>query len=169
MSAVISPCGLYRYRLDREFLFDGPTIAFILHNPSTADATTDDPTLRRGIGFARAWGAGRLVFVNPWAGRATKPADLWRMVDPIGPDNDHHLSIVASEVRETKGFVVAGWGAVSPPRHLRACVAARLLEVAGLLASSGCSLNHLGLTKAGHPRHPLYLRGDVKPQPWVRP
>jgi hypothetical protein len=73
MSAVFSACRTWRYRLDREFIQSGPTIAFGLHNPSTADENTDDPTLRRGIGFARTWGAGRLIFVNPWAGCATNP------------------------------------------------------------------------------------------------
>lgn len=72
MSAVISPCGRYRYRLDRPLSARGPTIAFLLHNPSTADAENEDPTSRRGIGFAKLWNAGRMVFANPFAGRATQ-------------------------------------------------------------------------------------------------
>src|SRR6202034_4694718 len=104
MSAVISLDGLHRYRLDRPLGGTGPTIAFNLHNPSTADGDKDDPTSRRGIGYARASGASRLVYVNPWAGRATKPGDLWKMTDPVGPMNDHYLRIVADEVAQSGGF-----------------------------------------------------------------
>jgi hypothetical protein len=166
MSTIISSCERYRYRLDREFLFAGATITFMLHNPSTADATVDDPTLRRGIGFARAWGAGRLVFVNVWAGRATKPEDLWRMDDPVGPENDRYIAEAVQEVRETGGLLVMAWGAINPPRDQRADALARLETVQTRLTASGCELVHLGLTKAGQPRHPLYLRADVKPTRW---
>lgn len=167
MSAVISLDGLHRYRLDRAFLRAGPTIAFLLHNPSTADGDRDDPTSRRGIGYAQAWGAGRLVYVNPWAGRATKPADLWKMTDPVGPDNDRYLHIVADEVASSGGFVVFAWGAVSPPPHLRSKVAARLRAVEAIFRDAGCDVRALGVTKAGQPRHPLYLKADTRPVAWA--
>lgn len=166
MSAILSDCGKYRYRLDRPFVMCGPTIAFGLHNPSTADGEIDDPTSRRGIGFARSWGAGRLVFVNPWAGRATKPEDLWKMADPIGPMNDFYIAQVAREVVESGGFFVFAWGAVSPPRHLKYAATSRLHHFADLVRAIGCDVRALGLTKAGQPRHPLYLKADSKPEPW---
>lgn len=166
MSAIISDCGRWRYRLDREFLRSGPTIAFCLHNPSTADADNDDPTLRRGIGYARAWDAGRLVYVNPWAGRATKPDELWKMPDPIGPMNDFYIAQVALEVIESGGFFVFAWGAVTPPRHLKYAASSRLHAVDKLIRGHGCDVRALGLTKAGQPRHPLFMRADAKPEPW---
>lgn len=169
MSAVISTCGRYRYRLDREIAYPGQVVAFMLHNPSTADAERDDPTSRRGVGFARAWGASRLIYVNPWAGRATKPSDLWKMDDPIGPDNDWHIEAVSREVVNSDGFFVFAWGAVSPPVHLRADVRKRLASVEEIVRSAGCDVRALGVTKDGAPRHPLYLRSDAKPMPWFRP
>ncbi|MER9176686.1 DUF1643 domain-containing protein [Mesorhizobium sp. M0955] len=166
MSAVFSYCGTWRYRLDRDFLLPGPTIAFCLHNPSTAGADNEDPTSRRGIGFARLWGAGKLVYVNPWAGCATNPKDLWSMPDPIGPMNDFHISAVAKAVYETGGFFVFAWGAVSPPKHLKYSVTRRLKDVEKIVRDHGCEVRSLGVTKDGAPRHPLYLRADTVPAPW---
>lgn len=167
MSAIFSPCGLYRLRLDRVIdMLGGPTIGFCLHNPSTAGVENEDPTSRRGIGFARAWGASRLVYVNPWAGRATKPADLWRMADPIGPENDQHILEAAAECARTGGFMVVAWGAVSPPAAMRLAVKERLRAVEALIRTAGCELRALGVTANGSPRHPLYVRADAQPLPW---
>jgi hypothetical protein len=164
--AVISPCGLYRYRLDRPIHPFARVIAFMLHNPSTADAEQDDPTSRRGIGYARSWGAGKLVYVNPWAGRATNPDDLWKMADPVGPSNDFHIAAVAREVAASGGFFVFAWGAVSPPKRLKYAVTSRLHAVDKLVRSYGCDVKALGITKNGQPRHPLYMKADLYPQPW---
>jgi hypothetical protein len=164
MSAMFSPCGLYRYRLDREFLLPGPIIGFMLHNPSVAGAATDDATSRRGIGFARRWEAGRLVYLNAWAGIATKPEALWRMADPIGPENDRRILAALDEIRASGGFIVAAWGAVTPPAERRPEANRRLAQVAGMLA--GHDVRALGLTGGGAPRHPLYVRNDSRPLPW---
>lgn len=164
MSAIFSPCGRWRYRLDREFLVPGPSIGFMLHNPSTAGATTDDRTSARGISFARGWGAGRLIYLNPWAGCATKPADLWRMNDPVGPDNDSHIATALDEIRATGGFVVAAWGAVSPPAHARAAARKRLASVIEQLREH--DLRALAVNKDGSPKHPLYVRGSAQPITW---
>lgn len=166
MRAVISDCGTWRYLLECDFLLPGPTIAFGLHNPSKATAEVDDPTWRRGRGFAVRWGAGKLAYVNPWAGRATKPDDLWKMADPVGPMNDFHIAAVAREVAASGGFFVVAWGAVSPPRHMRHPVTARVQSFYKLIRDNGCEVRALGLTKDGQPRHPLYLRNDATPKPW---
>lgn len=167
MSAVFSPCGRYRLRLDRVLSAEkGPIIGFCLHNPSTAGANTDDPTSRRGIGFATAWGASRLVYVNPWAGRATKPTELWAMSDPVGPDNLRHIEAAARECVASGGFMVAAWGAVNPPARLRTAVTQHLIEVTDLIRSTGCELRALGVTADGSPRHPLYVSKNAFPAPW---
>lgn len=112
-------------------------------NPSTADAETDDPTVRRGIGFARAAGCGRLVVVNLFGWRATDPAELRRVPDPVGPDNN---AFIAAAVAEPAAVVVAGWGAHADRKRVR--------SVMGWLEAD---LFCLGRTAGGGPRHPLYL------------
>jgi hypothetical protein len=151
-AAEISPCGRYRYALGRRW-GDGGTVAFLMLNPSTADASKDDATSRRCISFARGWGYGGLVLANLYAFRATKPADLWKAADPIGPDNDGHLTRVAAGCDR----IVAAWGAHARPGR-----------IAAVLALPGMDrLAALALTKNGQPRHPLYLRGDLTPQAWA--
>jgi hypothetical protein len=154
-SAIISACGLYRYELAREFAAEGRTIGWCLHNPSTADADKDDPTSRRGISFTKSWGGARLIFVNLWAGRATKKPDLWKMADPIGPLNDTHIERVARECAETGGFMVLAWGVVKGHRQ-------RINKVKELIANADCPMRTLGYTDGGNPRHPLFLKGDTQ-------
>ena len=166
MSAEFSACGRYRYRLDRAIGRSGPAVAFLLHNPSTADASRDDATLRRGIGFARAWGSARLIYVNVWAGIATSPRNLWSMADPVGPDNDAHLAQAAREVAESGGFIVVAWGVIRPPRNQRADASRRLGAVQDGIRALGGQLRALGRNRDGSPRHPLYVRGAVLPRAW---
>lgn len=158
-TAVISGCGQYRYRLGRSWAADtspGRTVAFVMLNPSTADAMVDDPTIRRCVGFARDWGFAALEVVNLLAYRATNPRDLVAVRDPFGPYNPGHL---ADAVREAD-LVVAAWGASFPQQ-----LAWSVDVTAALLRDRGA--HHLGLTAAGHPRHPLYLRADTQPVRWV--
>ena len=161
MTAILSPCGRYRYRLERDLgaLAGGlGACAFIMLNPSTADATTDDPTIRRCIGYARAWGFVRLIVGNAYAWRSTDPAGLWTAgPGPVGPDNDQHLEQIARDAE----LVVCAWGANIKPD--RAAAARQAIERAGRQPHA------LAFTAAGQPRHPLYLRGDLRPQPWSSP
>ena len=123
-------------------------------NPSTADAETDDATIRRCIGFAKAWGYDEMIVVNLFAFRATKPSDLFKAFDPVGPENMANLSSAALSAQA----VVCAWG------------------VHGSFKNQGfnvlCRLNDLGVkplalarTKNGHPAHPLYLPKKLTPQP----
>ena len=153
--AVLDRSGAYRYRLWRRW-GDGPAVAFVLLNPSTADAGRDDPTLRRCAGFARRWGYGAVEIVNLFAYRCTDPRGLRAAADPVGPGNDRHLR------RAVRGaaLVVAGWGAGGR-------LAGRDRAVADWLARAVPErLACLGLTRAGCPRHPLHLPGGAAPQPW---
>jgi len=156
-SAVISNDGLYRYRLDRRWA-SGPTVAWVMLNPSTADADADDPTLRRISAFSRGWGFGRLIVANLYALRTTDPAQLWTATDPVGPDNGAHIAGAVS-CHE----VVAAWGVNAKPGRV-----AEVLAVIGRQPGAG-RVRALGTTKSGAPKHPLYLRGDLTPQPWVAP
>lgn len=150
--AVLSPCGLYRYRLLRVWDDSLPLCAFVMLNPSTADATSDDPTVRRCIGYARAWGCGSLVVVNLFAFRATSPDDMMAAADPVGPDNDRHIEAATGRCHH----VVVAWG-----NH--GSFKSRGAEVRFLLRHR--RLNHLGLTRTGQPKHPLYLRAGLLPTP----
>ncbi len=121
-------------------------------NPSTADAAADDPTIRRCIGFARAWGFGALEVVNLFAYRATRPADLFAADDPVGPRNDRFVRAAA----RSAAMVVAAWGVHGTRRGRDADVLATLR----ILGSVHC----LGTTKRGQPRHPLFVRGETAAQ-----
>lgn len=145
--AVISDCGQYRYVLTRGL--DAPQLPFIMLNPSTADATLDDPTIRRCKGFAEAFGFNGIIVMNLYAYRATKPADLWKADDPIGKENNWWLEDLA---HYSKDIVVCAWGANAR--------ADRVKEVTDIFKAAGTKLKCLGTTKDGAPRHPLYIKGD---------
>jgi len=152
-TAVISPCGTYRYELRRRWNDDEPLLPFVMLNPSTADATLDDPTIRRCVGFARREKMGGIVVVNLFAFRATEPDKLKTAAHPYGPENGAHLAAVALEAAARDVPVVCAWGAW--PR-----ATATANRVVGVLHEHGARLVCLGKTAAGRPRHPLYVRAD---------
>ena len=151
--AGLSVDGRYRYWLTRGWA-PGAWVNFICLNPSTADANRDDATTRKLRAFATRWGFGGYWLTNLYAFRATDPADLrgqGPLVDIVGRSNDEWIRDVARRA----GLIVAAWGA-----HADAARERRvhwLLDTYGFPGSVKC----LGLTKDGHPRHPLYLRGDT--------
>lgn len=147
--AVFDMMGQYRYALWRVWSGDSPRIAFIMLNPNTADAQRDDPTIRRCIGFARAWGFGSLEVVNLFAYRAPDPLVLSRIADPIGTDNNHFLEQAATRAH----CIVVAWGTKSALLN-------RDQAVLRLLTGQD-RLYCLGRTRDGYPRHPLYVRGDA--------
>lgn len=140
-AAVLSPCGRYRYRLERTWDRTRAPVVFVMLNPSTADATVDDPTIRRCVGFARAWGHGGILVAAQRSG-----------VDVVGPDNDRHI---VEAVREG-ACVVAAWGA-------RGGLAGRDAAVHELLRDT--PMLSIRVTKQGHPEHPLYLPANLTPTP----
>lgn len=160
--ATISECGSYRYRLWRQWSAVGSDrLLFVMLNPSTADAHTDDPTLRRCAGFARRLGFGGVEVVNLFAYRATDPTVMWAATDPVGPENDQILTAVIP----CHLTVVAAWGAPKNRRQQQA-MAPRVALVRELAGQRWNRLYHLGLTRDGHPRHPLYLPADAPLTRW---
>jgi hypothetical protein len=143
MTAVLSPCRKYRYRLERSWA-PGNRVGFLMLNPSTADETADDPTIRRCIGFAKDWGYGGLIVGNLFALRSTDPQALYAAADPVGPDNDGHLLRIAWEC-ET---VICAWGKHGAFRK-RGKAVASMLDL--------CNLAALKILSDGSPGHPLYL------------
>jgi hypothetical protein len=157
VSAVISPCGTYRYRLTRFAESLTPmksTALFVMLNPSTADAQLDDPTIRRCLGFAKLWGCNGLAVANLYALRSTNPEALWSHPDPVGPENDGYLWNFALECCD----VVCAWGSNAKPE--------RAARVASIMLDAGARLWCLGTTKHGSPRHPLYVRADQPLVEW---
>ena len=147
-----SPCDAYRYGLSR--VWDGarPSLLFIMLNPSTADEHRNDPTVARCESRARAMGFGAVMIANIFAFRATRPADLKQAQDPNGAENDAvlaHWSALAD-------MTIAAWGVHGSHLDRAKMLAAQLPE----------RTYHLGLTKAGHPRHPLYVSFATQPATW---
>ncbi len=149
-TAVVSDCQQYRYSLGRRWS-DGTTCLFVMLNPSTADATVDDPTIRRCIGFARREGCGALEVVNLYALRATDPKELQRHAAPRGPQSDQY---VARAIAHCDGPIICAWGADPAARSVQG-------DMIGLIQRAGRIPMCLGTTKAGMPRHPLYLPKDA--------
>ena len=159
VTAEFSPCRTWRYILRRRWS-SGPVIGFILLNPSTADETLNDPTIRRCIGFAKAFGYGSLVLGNLFALRSTDPMALRSHDNPIGPGNNEAMLSIVDEAES--GRVICGWG--NHGNFMR-----RGLEVRQLLGQWRARPEALSLTRADEPGHPLYLRADARPFPLVAP
>jgi len=155
--AVFSPCKGYRYTLLRAWDSDKPSCIFIGLNPSTADETEDDPTIRRCIRFARDWDCGAMYMLNLFAIRGTDPKSMLAAPNPIGCHNNEYLKLASFL---SGALIVCAWGAHGG--HLK-----RDREVSELL--NHCNLMCLGHTKAGHPKHPLYLRADTPLVPYTPP
>lgn len=161
MGAILSQCGKYRYVLTRDTNLLSPEKSgalFIMLNPSTADADKDDPTIRRCLAFATQWGCAGLTVANLYAYRATDPQELLKVADPVGPINDFHLR----ELLRAQCDVVCAWG-----NH---AWQGRIAEFYNMAKQIGVRLWCLGVTKRGHPRHPLYvpstqelIRWDITP------
>lgn len=159
-SAVISPCGRYRYRLERDGPGEGRTVV-IMVNPSTADAETDDATIRKLKGFGARNGWGRIIVGNLFAYRATDVRELARACNPEGrPTNDLHLLRMCREA----GRVIVAWGPVAKqPKHYRN----RFRQVVDLIDKPLFSIGEPA--KCGHPKHPLMLPYDSPILPWRPP
>lgn len=163
MAAVLSPCGRYRLRLDRTVDTQFQTVAALIGvNPSTADATVDDPTIRRDIGFARRHSWRKIIKANKFAYRATDVRALRQADDPVGPGCDTHLRQVFQEA----DILIACWGPMSKlPRHLRE----RWRDVVAMADEAGKQLKCFGTAKDGHPRHTLMLPYSAKLVEWHPP
>lgn len=153
--AIYSDCEAYRYSLTRVWDDTGPRAAFIMLNPSTATEVQNDPTVERCERRARALGFGAFRVLNIFAYRATDPRDMRRATDPVGPENDAAIL----ECLSWADKVICAWG--THGAHLD-----RGPAVHRMLTERGTEMFHLGLSKAGHPKHPLYIGYAVQPVRW---
>lgn len=145
-SALFSDCGRYRYLLSRCW-GEGEQCAFVGLNPSTADSTNNDATVRKCMQFAHAWGFAGITLVNLYARRCRYPQALATSKDPVGPDNDHWLSHVV----DGASLAIAMWG----NHGTRVYNDGMRRDI--LVTKRHSDWRCFGLTKLGAPKHPLYL------------
>ena len=158
---IFSLDRVYRYALWR--CWGDPDrdgyLAFIGLNPSTADEQNDDPTIRRCIGFAKSFGCGNLLMLNLYAFRTVSPKVLWQArrdsVDIVG-GKDNHFPAMQTRINFRAALTIAAWG-----RHGRD----RGIDARNYLSE----LHYLSLNSDGTPKHPLYLKADLKPIPFEVP
>lgn len=160
-SAIFSPCQRYRYRLDRIWDELLPPVAFGMLNPSTADHEHNDPTIERCERRAKTLGFGSLVVWNLFAFRATSPKLLKKQSDPIGPQNDEFIRQALLETKNRQGIVIVGWGS-------NGSLGERHVEILDMARNLCVALYCLGITNAGHPKHPLYVSYQSKPKQWIQ-
>jgi len=153
--ATYSDCESYRYALTRVWDNTGRKVLFLMLNPSTATEVQNDPTVERCERRARTLGFGAFRVCNIFAYRATDPRDMRAAHDPVGTGND--VAILAAI--DWADDVVAGWG--NHGDHL-----SRGDAVETLLRNQPKTPKHLGLTKSGHPKHPLYIAYKTQPEAW---
>ncbi|MBZ8117852.1 DUF1643 domain-containing protein [Roseovarius sp. LXJ103] len=155
-TAVYSDCERYRYTLTRVWEPSGEKALFIMLNPSTATEVQNDPTVERCERRARTLGFGGFRVTNIFAWRDTDPKGMRAAADPVGPDNDAALR----ESCDWADRIIAAWGTHGAHRG-------RGPEVARMLQGLGRPVYHLGLSKDGHPKHPLYIAYARQPEPWA--
>ncbi|MEO1447338.1 MAG: DUF1643 domain-containing protein [Cyanobacteria bacterium J06635_11] len=172
-TAIFDVTGNYRYRLDRRWPAQAtgrskqpasntrsaskadPWVAFIMLNPSHADATCDDPTLRACMQFAQRWQYRALSVVNLFGYRTPHPTVLKTAEDPIGRENDAHV-IAAVKQAETVVLAWGNWGTLL----------GRDRAILTLLQPYSHKLHCLALNQSGQPKHPLYIKRDTVLQPF---
>lgn len=155
MSPEDSP--LYRYKLWRTWDAEKPSLVYVMLNPSTADHTQDDQTIRRCMHFARRDGYGGIIVVNLFSGRATDPDDLFAMADPIGPMGNWFLSQTVMDAARNEGRVIVAWGAHPKAAKRRE----QVLRAIQSVTQPYC----FGINQNGSPKHPCYLGNNHPVQP----
>lgn len=153
--AVFAEDRTHRLYLWRRWDSNAPFVMFIGLNPSTADEIHDDPTIRRCAGFAKRWGYGGLVMCNAYTLISTDPHAL-NTGEPL--TREAHLAMRV--LRDQCAEAVAAWGALIIQVRTYENRVDRILQD---LSPLTC----LGITKDGHPRHPLYLPYTSVRQPYV--
>ena len=152
--AEFSPCKKYRYALWRIWDESKPIIMFIGLNPSTANETTDDATIRRVKRFAVDWGAGGVYMMNLFPLVSTNPKVLLDFYDTPFHDvelekNNHWLCDISFKANQ----IIFAWGAFKEA-HKRAKTVIKMFPDAKALL----------INQDGSPRHPLFVKGNTIPK-----
>ncbi|MCF6444837.1 DUF1643 domain-containing protein [Nereida sp. MMG025] len=155
-TAVYSDCEAYRYSLTRVWDSGGTRALFVMLNPSTATEVQNDPTVERCERRARTLGFGSFCVTNIFAWRDTDPFKMRKAADPVGPANDETILTEANRA----DTIICAWG--THGEHM-----GRGPRMEEILRSQPKPLFHLGLSKAGHPKHPLYISYTQQPMEWA--
>lgn len=158
-TAVFSPCEQYRYDLVWQWDDSKPLLTFWLLNPSTATHEELDNTVKGLIKRARHWGYGGVRVINLFGFRATDPADMKKQDDPVGPDNDRVIAQALQDAFETGVPIICGWGAHGSHRD-------RDTECRLMAIDRDVRTMFLELNADGSPKHPLYIKHDLRPTIW---
>lgn len=150
--AILSSCGNYRYSLARKRDLQKDDLIWVLLNPSTADSTQDDPTIRKIIQFSKNFGYWWCLVYNLFALRSTDPKVLITHSDPIWPDNDNHIQTIPTE----KKIVFARWN--------HGILQWRSTKVIDLLKDH--NTRYLEKNKSQQPKHPLYVWYNIWLKKW---
>jgi hypothetical protein len=153
----LGPGYFYRYSLERTWAATLGRVVWIMMNPSIASHLIDDPTIRRVVGFTTALGRGSALVVNMFAWISKNPRELAEVQDPVGPDNLEH---VLTAIRAGDP-VVAAWGVLKSP------LPSQVETLISIIQEECPEIRCLGMTKDGHPKHPLYLSGETTLVPWT--
>ena len=163
-SAVISDCGSYRYSLTRRWSANPRRALFVMLNPSTADGTEDDPTIRRCVRFAQREWCGSMDVINLFSIRSKDPSTIAAM-NASGRNlyGDQRAEAIARAFHPQPDVIIVAWGAATViPEYL----VRRAIETMRESHPWGMEAMCLGKTKSGDPRHPLYVRGDQPLERW---
>lgn len=153
--AIYSDCEHYRYSLTRIWDATAPRVVFIMLNPSTATEIQNDPTVERCERRARTLGYGAFCVCNIFAYRATDPKVMRAQPDPVGAENDAAIK----EAADWANDIICAWG--THGAHLN-----RGKAVEHIMRTQPKPLTHLGLSIAGHPKHPLYIAYNKTLEIW---
>ncbi len=154
--------GDYRYRLWRHWattdeLIRKGYVLFIMLNPSTADGNQDDNTIRRCVNYSKSLNYGKMMVVNLFAYRTSKPADLYNLPEGVDPIGERNNQILANNIADA-GMVICAWGTHGGLLNRQREVLKIVSYNKGFLTPKA-----LKLTKGGFPGHPLYLKSDIQP------
>lgn len=133
----------------------GPRLCFVCLNPSTADETTDDQSLRKMIGFAKELHYGAIDVVNVFDIITTYPEDLQHWFGDKELSSLYNDGYIVAAARRSK-LTICAWG-----NHGNFTQRAR--NVVKLLRANGVKPMCLKQNANGSPAHPLRLPYSLRP------
>lgn len=150
--AEFSTCRKYRYALWRIWDNTKPLVMFIGLNPSTANESTLDNTIRSVVRICKHNGYGGFYMMNCWAYVATEPKDL--VIDRLSFNyNNDWINIISGRVQD----VVFAWGNFKIVSDY-----GRDKQLSEMFPKALC----LGKNSNGSPKHPLFQKGKTTLEPY---